>query len=195
MNSTNNRVTTPPSVIHQWADDRPFGQDAIDVVIDRVKANAKLTKNETSLLRFYAKCGGGKKGFPAALALVLKRTGIADEKGWRRSRRKLEKLNLITYRNDGRDHFIMVNWRNICEMAIPGNKLIKSCSEEHAGSSSLFQAAVKNMANQSQLSKKELAETVTLLSFLTANDWQKIASATIPQYRKYYFGYRKDKTA
>lgn len=178
----------PPKIIHYEAELRPDQPDEIDHLIDQVKKNAKLTKNNSNLLRFYAQCRENAS-FP--VSTVMKQTGIPDKKGWRRSRRKLEQLSLITYRNNGvRDHFISVNWKAFSDLANL-KKPLKTGGKGHGNLGDPFKKALDNIMRQADLTKKEYVETATLLSFLFPDDWKKIATASIPKYKNLYYSMKK----
>ena len=182
MESSNKYDIPPPEILHRRAEKRPYNDADIDAAIDLVTKNARLSRNDSNLLRYYAKC---KEHSTPALALVRRETGIPDEKGWRRSRRKLEQLSLITYLNAGEgDHFIMVNWSVICGLALLEEPL-KVGGKKHSNfRESPIKKALDNIVRQSHLSKEELFATANILSLLDATDLEKIASATIPKPRE-----------
>lgn len=179
----------PPRVMHCPLETRLRLEGKIDEAIDCVTTNVKLSKNNSDLLRYYASC---ENGFPAALALVLKRTGIPDEKGWRRSRRKLEQLSLITYRNNGKgDHFIIVNWTVICGIAML-EKPLDVGGRKHDNFVSPFKRALQNIMDQVKLTDEEYFVTANILSLLPLCDLRKIANAVIPIHSDYQFKQQED---
>lgn len=175
--------TFPPRIIHQWTDTRPFHDADIDAAVDLVKRNAKLSDNDAELLRFYAKCRKYFKLHPPPLSYVLKQTGIPDEKGWRRSRRKLEQLSLITYRNaGGREHYIKVNWVVLCGLAMLEAPLDVGGKSHLNFRASPIKNALDNIASQSHLTQAEYDATANILCLLEPSDLKRIKDANIPDY-------------
>lgn len=190
VNSFGKYDTVPPRIIHQWTETRPFRDHDIDIAVDLVKRNAKLSENDSNLLRFYAKCGKFFENHPPPLSYVIKNCGIPDEKGWRRSRRKLEHLSLITYRNaGGRDHFIRVNWVVLCGLAMLEKPLEVGGKGHKNFLASPIKNALDNINKQAHLSQAEYDATANILSLLKPEDLRIIASAKLPEnkyiWRKY----------
>ena len=169
----------PPKIVHQHAEHRPWSHAEIDTAIDLVKRNAKLSRNDSNLLRFYAKC---KSNSTPPLCTVLQQTGIPDEKGWRRSRRKLQRLSLITYRNNGiHDHYIRVMWVVICGLAML-EKPLKTGGRDHKYfSGSVYKQALDNIANQVHLSQIEYDAIANIILVLSPADARKITNAILPE--------------